>query len=225
MWLRRVLKQWIAVAAWLVGAAFAFGDGVAWVNRLSGYEFTEEQVYAGVFLLFGITVIWQLAKRQQQVDEAEQKTRLWASPSRIVQNYVSASEPPLALNEVSIDTTVRFEVWSDIDVRTAGLVLNVVGVRKSSWRRPWRVLVPKSRRKLEIRAAGRDTPAYYKQINHVDAQPFVDEARFKWRGKRAAIDWGDGFVLELALELGSPRSVLRAKVGTNLHERGAARIL
>ena len=85
---------------------------------------------------------------------------------------------------MSINTTIRFEVWTDIDVNTAKLVLNIVGNRHKDWWQIWKLILPKNRRMLGLHIDGHDDATYRKQIKHTDAQPFVDMVKFKWRGKR-----------------------------------------
>lgn len=224
-WLRRISREWGVIVAALVGAAFAIGDGAGWIEYLFGHEPAQEWVVFGVFILFAVIVIVRLVKLQTQIDETQDKIRLKASPGSLAINLPLASEPALMPDEVSINTTIHLEIWADTDIHTASLVLNVVGVRRIRWRRFWYVFLPKSKRMLGIRIDGQDTPVYRKQIKHTDAQPFEDNATFKWRGKRETIDWGDTFLLELALDTGSPKGTWRVTVDPRLHERGATTAL
>ena len=198
------------------------GDGVGWIEIIFGREPPQELVYLGVFIIFAIIVVIRLVKLQTQIDASRERVRLFASPGFLAINHPMASEQPLSRDEVSINTTIYFEVWTDIDINTAHLVLNVVGIRRRRW---WKLLAPTSKRMIGIRIESHDDSTYRKQIKRTDAQPFQDHATFKWRGKREVVDWGDTFLLELALEMGSPSGVWQAIVDPNLYERGATTAL
>ena len=126
-------------------------------------------------ILFGFVAMvlfatWRDHDKQMQIDDLRNRIRLTARPGSLAINMPNQN-PPLAPDEVSIDASIQLEVFSDIDVHTSGLVLNLVGVR--------RVGFPK--RLIGIRPNGQDTSAYQEHIKH-DNQPFVDNVNFSWRG-------------------------------------------
>jgi len=210
----------------LIGAAFCIGDGASWIEFISGYKPPQEWVYSGVFILFAIIVIYRLAKLQTQIDESKERIRLIARIGRLALNLPMKSEEPLGHDEISINTTIHFEIWTDMDVNTAKLVLNIVGVRHRDWWQLWQLFMPKTKRMIGLRIEGHDDSTYRKQIKCTDVQPFEDYATFKWRGKGDILGFGDSFYFELALETGSPIGIWRAiTVDPTLYERGVTAAL
>jgi len=170
------------------------------------------------FVAFAIYMSLIIRDKQMQINKSREIIRLSARPSSLAINYPSKTEKPLSHAEVSIKATIQFEIWADVDVHTAKLVLNVVGIRYRRW---WR-LFQTSKRLFHIARGGYYDPIYRKQIKVADAQPFEDHATFEWRGWREIVDWGDSFLLELALETGSPAGIWRVVVDPKLYERGVA---
>ncbi len=225
MWFKRIGREWVVLSVALIGAAFSIGDGAGWIEFIFGYKPPQEWVYSGVFILFAIIAIYRLVKLQAQIDESKERIRLIAHPGAYAINLPRKSEEPLGHDEISINTTIHFEIWTDIDVNTAKLVLNIVGVRHRDWWQPWKLFLPKKKRMLGLRIDGHDDPTYRKQIKCADAQPFEDNATFKWRGKRDILNFGDSFYFELALETGSPIGIWRAIADPRLYERGVTMAL
>ena len=155
----------------------------------------------------------------------EERIRLVAAAGSYAINHPLPSEEPLEGDEVSIAASVYFEIWSDVDVDTANLVLNLVSTHRRRWWQPWTFLHQKAQRVLGIRIDGHDTAQYRRHIERTDVQPFEDHATFKWRGKRKAVDLGGEFWLELALETGRPSGVFRAVLDSRLAERGSTTAL
>jgi hypothetical protein len=175
------------------------------------------------FLILFIAPFWAYHKINIRLQEHESKIRLIARPSNVTFNFPNPqTENPLADDETSIDITVKLEIWTDIDVSTASLVLNIVGFRTiRRWREFWKFFIPKQKRLIGIPIERQDTSIYRKQIKHNDKQPFEDFVRFRWRGKSKNIKWGDYSSLELALETGSPKGIWRTIVEDfSSYERG-----
>ncbi|MDO8750373.1 MAG: hypothetical protein Q7K03_04445 [Dehalococcoidia bacterium] len=221
LWLRRLAREYVVVSALFIAAAFTILDGAGLVEAISGYKPAKGWLYPGVFILFAAIVVIRLVRLQVRIDATQERIRFSARPGTYALNYPIAPGQPLPLDEVSIETTIYFEIWTDIDVDTAKLVLNVVSFRRRRWWQLWNLLRPKSQRVLGIRIEGQDDPRYRRQLRRTERQPFEDHATFKWRGKREIVDRGGQFRLELALETGSPHGIWRAIVHTNLFERGA----
>lgn len=225
-WLRRIAREWLVITELLLVAAFAAGDGAGWIEAVVGHRPPKEWLFLGALLLFGITALFRLVSLQTRLDESRNRVRFAARSGFYSQNDpTSRLQPPLSRDEISIETTIYFDVWTDIDVDTANLVLNVVCVRRRHWWQVWNLLLPKYKRMLGIRPEGQDTAMYRKQIRRTDKQPFEDHATFKWRGKRGMVDWGDAFLLELALETGSPKDIWRAILDPRFYERGSTTAL
>ncbi len=209
----------IAVA--LLTSAFVVGDGAGWIEYIFGSSPPEKYVYASAFILFTIIAVIRLVKLQGQIDEGKERIRLIAQPGSMRINLPMKGEAPLGHDEISINTTMRFEIWTDIEVNTAKLVLNIVGVRRRDWWQLWKVFLPKKKRMLGLHIDGHDDATYRKQIKCTDAQPFEDTATFKWRGKLDISNFRDSFYFELALETGSPIGRYRAIADPRLYGRGA----
>ena len=214
-WLKRIAREWVMLSAALIGAAFTIGDGASWIEFIFGHKPAQEWVYSGVFILFATVVIIRLVKLQSTIDRIRGGIVFNAAPGSLLINHPLKDESPLADDEVSIYTTVHFEIWTDIDIDTASLVLNIVGIRNLSW---WKF--PGRKRLLGIRIEGQDNAIYRKKIKHSDKQPFRDKVTFKWRGKKNIVSWGDIFLLELVLKVGIPNTTWRVYIDPKLYERG-----
>jgi hypothetical protein len=169
------------------------------------------------FLVFAGYMCWIIRSKQMQIDKSREVIRFTARPSSVAINFPDKTEKPLNPDEASITATIQFEIWADIDMHTARIILNVIGIQHRRW---CRLVLSKSKRLFGINIEGNEYSIYRKQIKHTDAQPFEDYVTFKWRGRREYIDWGDDFRLELALEMGSPKGIWRATVDSKLYERG-----
>jgi len=172
------------------------------------------------FIIFVIFIGWIIWDKQNEINKVKGRIRLNAAPGTLEINHPLKNEPPLKKDEFSIYTTVYFEIWTNIDIHTASLVLNIVGNRLNlPWWKSWKAF-PFLKRLIGIRMEGQDSAIYRKTIKHSDEQPFRDSAKFKWRGKRDIVEWGNAFLLELALELGEPSRILRVYLDPKLYERG-----
>ena len=174
------------------------------------------------FVAFAGYLWWIVRDKQMQINRSRERIRFFARPSRLSVNYPDGTGKALSQDEANIGAIVQFEIWTDIDIHTARLVLNVIGIRRRRWRR---LFLSRSRRLFGINIEGNEYSVYRKQMKHTDTQPFQDYAAFKWRGKREAVEWGDDFQLELALEMGSPKGIWRATIDPKLHERGEAKAI
>ena len=203
-------------------AAILSGLNVAVPLLLDAQDVSEQwpwQYHALVgFVAYIMVTAWAIWDRQMQINKSRERIRLAARPGSLAIN----TEKPLGRDEISIYTAINFEIWADTDIHTAKLVLNVVGVRQKRWWLPWTLFLPATRRRLGISPEGLYEGIYRKQINHTNAQPFQDHATFHWKGKWDVENWGSAFILELALEMGSPQGVWRAIVDPKLYERGAS---
>lgn len=81
-------------------------------------------------------------KMYVRLEEYKSKIRLIARPSSYRFNLPNPElEKPLADDETSIDITIQLEIWTDIDVSTASLILNIVGIRTiGRWQEFWKFL-------------------------------------------------------------------------------------
>ena len=131
--------------------------------------------------------------------------------------------------ELDITATIDIKIWTDVDIYTSSLVLNVVGVRdKKTWKF-WKWFLPKTQRLFAIPISGQRNMIYDQHIRP-DQQPFLDNVKFHWRGKRKPGFWYLGgwklnqgsFYFELALETGSPSGTWRVIPELLLEERGLA---
>lgn len=224
MW--KLLKSYIADLGywWFIVVIPVALDVVGIYQLVTGNQFLR--IPSWILLLIALLLLLIIPfiayrKIYLKLENIESRIRLKASPGFMAINHPLKTEPPLERGEASINTTIYFEIWADIDIHTAKLVLNVVGIRNLCWRRFWRIFLPKSKRLLGIRIEGQDTPIYRKQIKHSDMQPFNDKANFKWRGERGKVSWGDSFILELALDMGSPKGIWKVVIDPELYERGA----
>lgn len=217
------------LATAIISAAFVAGDGAGWIEDIFGYKPKQEWVYIGVFIIFAIIVIARLVKLQSKIDRIRGGVRLDAAPSTLLINHPLKNEPPLENNEFSIYTTIHFEIWTDIDINTASLVLNIVGLRNLyPWWKFWKF--PRRKRLIGIKMLGQDSAIYRKKIRYSDEQPFRDKATFKWRGKKDIVGWGivgweDTFLLELALKARLPNNIWRTYIDPKLYERGLTKPL
>lgn len=111
---KRIGREWLVLGVALVGAAFSVGDGAGWIKFLSGYEPTQQQVVAGVFILFAIVVVIRLVKLQTKIDDMRGGVIFTAIPSPLNINLPVANETPLKDDEFYICTTIHFELWTDM---------------------------------------------------------------------------------------------------------------
>lgn len=197
------------VVSLLLGAAFLVGDANGWFKFLFNNEPASGWIYTLVFVAFGIVVIYRLAKLRSEIEKSQGDISFTAKPSTFAVNYQLPNDLPLKKDEVSLYTIVQFEIWTNIDISTSKLILNIVAFRNlhtSNWK-SWKPF--KVKRLVGIPMEGSDNSTYSKKIRCADEQPFKDKATFKWRGKIDDIKWGVDHMPELALELKIPKRILR----------------
>jgi hypothetical protein len=159
--------------------------------------------------------------RQERIIRAEReaKIRLSASPGSQSWNY-----PDPGPDKVSLKTHVYWEIWADVDISTAKICLNIIGVRRKTWWQVWRLFKPREERLLGLPPKGQDDFTYRKSFRAIDPQPIRDDAEFEYHGP---FDWDkDGYWRwELVLLTGSPDGRFSAEVDARLHERGSRKPL
>jgi len=168
------------------------------------------------FAVFVIIVMWRLMSLHSRLDEHEAKVRLSASPGMIAWN-----RPDPGRGKVRLETRVQWEIWTDIDINTAKIGLNMISIRKKWWQ-IWKLFLPRKKRLIGLPPKGQDTFQYRKSFRAIDPQPIQDSAEFEYEGP-----WDeDGDLgLELVLETGSPFGKYRADVDLRLWERGSRKPL
>ena len=170
--------------------------------------YTEIVVLSFVILESGYGVFRQ---ERNMRSELEAKVRLIARPA----SYALNTRNP-APSEIDLLADISFEIWTDIDIDTSELVLNIIGTRPL-WK-VWRIGQDRNIKLIGIRPRGQDTPIYRKRIRATDEQPFEDSVRFAFQGDFA---WRGSFGLELVLTTGRPKGKWRDIVDSRLHERGS----
>ena len=205
----------------LVGAAIECIALVAVV--VSGLEGVVVALMAvsvlGLLLLWGAFAVFQEERAMRA--EREAKVRLIASPGSISWNI-----PDPGPGKVRLETHVHWEIWTDIDINTAQIGLNIVGVsRGRKWWEWWCIFRHREKRFVGLWPKGQDTFRYTKSFRSIDPQPIRDDAEFEYEGP---LDWSDedGILgLELVLVTGSPAGEHRAYVDPRLWERGSRKPL
>ncbi len=144
--------------------------------------------------------------------EREAKVRLNASPGSLAWNV-----PEPGAGKTRCKATICWEIWTDIDIKTARLCLNILGIRHKKW---WQVFRPREVPLIGLPPKGQDTFQYRKTFRAIDPQPIIGDTEFEYEGP---LDWPDKegeWALELVLETGSPAGTYRAIVDSRLWERG-----
>ena len=203
---KRIARERGVILAALGGAAFLVGDSLGWIESTLNREIPQVGVYLVVFISFAAFAVYRLVKLQTWIDESQERIHFTARLLSSTRNY-----PIPSRDEDDINIRIQLEIWTEIDVHTAELVLNVISIPHKRWWPPWK-LFWKTKLRHGIAIEGQGDRSYRKQIKHTDVQPFKDYATFKWRVKREDAEWGVPFLLELALKTGIPRNVLRANI-------------
>jgi hypothetical protein len=134
--------------------------------------------------------------------------RLTASPASF---RWDGSDP----EKVKLRAHVRWEIWTDIDFKTADVGLNIVGIRHKKWRQVFR---PTEKALVGLPPKGQDTSQYRKSFRVIDPQPIEGDAEFEYEGP---LHWDDDSYLELVLRTGSPAGRYSARVDPRLWGRGS----
>ncbi|MBM3143261.1 MAG: hypothetical protein FJ005_09535 [Chloroflexi bacterium] len=203
-----------------VGAAFMVADGTGLLEYLFNWKPNKAWVYVGVFALFAIVVLVRLVKLQATVDEVRGDIILKAIPTVFITNQDLPDEPPLEKDEISLYTTIKFEVWTNVDLNTSKLVLNLVAFRNVFDASRWDIFKPPQVKPIVgIPIVDNSESAYRKRIRCSDEQPFTDTVTFKWREK-ANRKFAGRFYPQLALEMGIPKRILRVYLDDPLAKKG-----
>ncbi len=207
------------LASAIVAAAFGVGNASGWIKDLTGYEPKQGWIYVAVFLVFAIIVVRRLIKLQAKIDDMRGGVMITALPTQVDINSPMVDEPPLKEDEYCIRATIKFEIWTDIDINTRSLALAIVGSRNlsSPWWEFWQLREKK--RLLGIGPEGQNSANYRRQIKSSDSQPFKDQVTFRWRGKKRFVTWGDSFLLELVLWGGIPKNTWRVEIDPNVYPK------
>ena len=148
--------------------------------------------------------------------EREAKIRLTASPASF-----SWNRPDPGRGKVRLEAHVRWEIWTDVDINTAEIGLNIVGIRHKKW---WQIFQRKQTALIGLPPKGQDTFRYRRSFRAIDPQPIEGDAEFEYEGP---LDWPDNgdCDLELVLVTGSPAGRYSARVAPRLWGRGTRRPL
>jgi hypothetical protein len=218
--LKRIAREWVVIVTGLAGAAFIVSSSTGWLQYIFGYQPDSVWVYLAVFVVFVIVVMIRLTKLHSTIDKIQGNINFTATPTKFYLNCQLPNEPPLEKDEASFYTTVRFEIWTDIDINTSRLVLNLVSFRNlfvSGWEF-WKPF--KMERVIGIPMVGSEDSTYRKKIKGTDLQPFQDTVSFRFRGKVDKIAWAKHHMPELALELGIPKRILRVYLSDPKTKKG-----
>jgi hypothetical protein len=218
------MKQYFALLPeYLVRCANRVG---LWVTILAGVIFF---IVASAFGLDRVTVPATMAiillgaleagynaYREERVMRVERdaKVRLIARPASFSWNH-----PDPGPGKIRLEIRVEWKIWTDIDIHTAQICLNIIDVRDKKWWQIWRVFQPSRKALIGLPIKGQDTYQYWNKYSATDPQPIQDDAEFEdYEGL-----WdGDGRVeLELVLETGSPSGKHRTKIDIDLWKRGS----
>jgi hypothetical protein len=157
--------------------------------------------------------------REERVMRAERdaKVRLTVRPVSMSWNH-----PDPDPKKTRVELRVEWEIWTDIDIKTSQICLNIIEIRPKKWW-PIRRLFQPSRRALEgLRPKGQDTYQYRKSLRADAPQPIQDSADFEYETLRDD-DRTLGF--ELVLETGSPFGKYRTDVDLRPWDRGSRKPL
>lgn len=222
--LKRIAREWLVITTALVGAAFMVGSGLGWIQYLSGITLDNLWINLGVFIIFAIIVVIRLVKLQSTIDEIKGDIKFTATPVKFALNYAAPNEPPLRKNEVSLYTTIQFEIWTHVDITTSKLVLNLVSF-SNLFPTGWELFKPfKMKRLIGITIEGSGDSNYRKTIRRSDKQPYKDTVSFKWKGEADRLIWARHHMPELALELWIPKRTLRIYLDRRILQRQSCEI-
>lgn len=158
-------------------------------------------------------------KIQKELDEYRNRIHLSATINSISASHCGDKKTV----ELDITANVIMTIWTDIDIHTESLQLNVVGIREKKWWQLLKWFLPKTKRLFGIPISPQNNTLYRKQIRKDAQQPFTDSITFSWKGKRTHGYWyirgwqldeaieERGFYFELVLTTGSPGGIWRAK--------------
>jgi len=212
--IKQALQEWRVLVGAMITALFGANDAL----DLLADSKLDRWLFLISFAVFVFIVMWRLASLHSRLDEYEAKVRLIASPGSISWNH-----PDPGSGKVRLETHIYWEIWTVIDIHTAQIGLNIVGIRYRKW---WQIFRRREKRLMSLWPKGWTLPSQYRRtLRANDSQPFEENAKFEYEGP---LDWSDKeglFGLELVLVTGSPAGTYRAYVDPRLWERGSSRPL
>jgi len=202
-----LLPEYLARCANRVGLWVTILAGVVFfvVASAFGLDRVTVPVTMAIILLGALEASYS-AYREERIMRAERdaKVRLSARPVLMSWNHPDADP-----EKTSVGLRVEWEIWTDIDIKTSEICLNIIEIRRRERWPIWGLSQP-TRKALEgLRPKGQDTYQYRKSIRESDTQPFQDSGEFEYEGLRDD-DRTLGF--ELVLKTGSPFGTYRADV-------------
>ena len=206
-------KYYIQIVGAILSTLYTVYSLVSDMSSIAPNRHWQINALIGLTVFVGF-VAWLLIDKQTEINALKGSIRITASPK-----YLKVKDLPP--NKWSIDTVIDFEIWTNIDIHTSDLVLNIVCIRLST--PPWKFWklwmdLPFHRRVVGIRAI--NSP-YRKDIKYSDSQPFKDTATFRYTGDKALIAWGTtGFLPELVLEINIPKNKKRVFLDKVLYKKG-----
>lgn len=213
-WISRARKEWLIVAEIILLGLFAAGDSAGVVKDFVGREAGPGLITLAAILIIGITALTRLGRLRETLERYESRVRILARPGSMSWNH-----PDPGPGKFSLRTSIRLELWTDIDVHTSALVLNIVGLRIRKRWQVWDALRRTSQPLMGLRPKGQDTPIYRKAIRAADTQPFQDDIEFEYDGP--LLNWDGIIMLILVLQTGSPTGRFTSVVDSRLWERGS----
>ena len=192
---------------------FAAGDSAGVVEALVGREVSPGLFVLLAILILGITALNRLARLHEELEKYQSRVRLVARPGSISWNV-----PDPGPSKIRLTAHIHWEIWTDIDIRTSALALNLVGIRLREWWQIWRVFQSEVKPLMGLRIKGNDTPDYRKTFAAKSPQPIQDNAEFEYEGP---LSWDGPVSLVLVLKTGSPPGRFTSTVDPRLWERGS----
>jgi hypothetical protein len=188
---------------------------IAWVSGLGGR--VTVPITVGIILFAALEAGYSVYREERAMRaEREAKVRLIASPSSIKWDLPDRHRATI----VKLDVHVHWEIWTDIDINTAQICLNIIGFRGTKRWRWCGIFWQREKRLIGLPPKGQDTFYYRKSFRSTDLQPIEDDAEFEYEGP-IDVHWGGRFALELVLVTGSPSGTYRAYLDPRLWERGS----
>ena len=199
------------------GVGLLIGIGLLAALLFKGFDArTIALVEAVVLVIVALESGYGLFRQERDMrSQRESKIRIIARPSS---SYLNTRNP--APDEIDIHTVIQLEVWTEVDIDTSALILNLVGVRpRLNLFGKWGIGRVEERLK-GLRPKGQDIAVYRKSIRVADGQPFEDFIEFDWRGELNWRLYEDSF-MELVLVTERPKGRWRAVVDSRFYERGS----
>ena len=201
--LRRIRQDWVIVTELALLGAFTAADASGLLEQLTGWHVEDSWVFLAAILIIGVTSMIRLDGLRDEIDEMKSSIRVTATLNSL--SMFSSNDP----EERRLRADVSWEVWVDRDIATDQLALNLI----YEYDRPWWSLG--RTRRVPTRglvSEGQETTEYRKQILASDAQPFEDNATFKYRPPSDEEAADARWLMELVLLTGVPKDEYRVPV-------------